>query len=164
MNRDPSQNEPEIPSRLAEAIRRYEAGRGAGGAGAGADLSGLDRAVLGEARGRFRTTGLRRSAVIGRIGGALAAAAGLALAVIVIRPGSVQGPAAVVAFDSSKAVTILDAFQLARLLEAGRGGSGSGPRPLSPTWDVTGDGAIDQRDVDAIAARAVQLSGGGGGA
>lgn len=148
MNHDPIQHEPEIPPRLAEAIRRFERLDGV-------DLSRLDRAVLDEAGRQLGSArARRRSGVIWRIGSAVAAAAGLALAVYVAWPG-VRGPnPAVVAFDATKPVTILDAFRLARMLEPGTGGTS--PK-LSPTWDVTGDGAIDQRDVDAIAARAVRL-------
>lgn len=50
-------------------------------------------------------------------------------------------------------VDILDAFQLARQL-------GSGAKP-SPEYDVNGDGVIDRRDAEAIAAQAVKLEKGG---
>ncbi len=158
MAHDPMHHEPEVPPSLAEALRRAEQR-----AAAGADLSGLDRAVLESASRRLAsgTSGSRRrSAVIWRIGGAVAAAAGLALAVYLSLPGTrgngVTANDRGVAFDSTKPVTILDAFRLARLLEPS-----TNPHvpALSATWDVTGDGAIDQRDVDAIAARAVRLGG-----
>lgn len=152
MDHDPIQPEPEVPPSLAEAIRRAEhraAGR--------VDLSALDRAVLGSASRRIRAR-RGRSAVVWRIGGAVAAAAGVALAVYIARPSprgtAVPATDASLVFDASGRVTILDAFRLARLLGPGDGRGGS---PLSPTWDVTGDGTIDQRDVDAIAARAVRL-------
>lgn len=47
------------------------------------------------------------------------------------------------------AVDIMDAFALARRIEAGE----SGP-------DLNGDGRIDQQDVEVIASRAVSLNGG----
>ncbi|HEY5911620.1 MAG TPA: dockerin type I domain-containing protein [Verrucomicrobiae bacterium] len=51
-------------------------------------------------------------------------------------------------------VDILDAFALARQLKTGRG--------AAPPWlDVNGDGVVDERDVTAIAAHAVQLPKGG---
>jgi hypothetical protein len=50
-------------------------------------------------------------------------------------------------------VDILDAFALARQLKQG------GTRDLQ--WDANGDGVVDERDVAAIAARAVRLEQGG---
>jgi hypothetical protein len=50
-------------------------------------------------------------------------------------------------------VDILDAFALARQLQ-------SGAKP-GPETDVNGDGVVDERDVAAIAARAVKLGQGG---
>lgn len=52
--------------------------------------------------------------------------------------------------DRNGEVNILDAFALARSLE-------SGGRTLA-AWDVTGDGVVDERDVRAIAERAVRLA------
>ena len=49
-------------------------------------------------------------------------------------------------------VDILDAFQLARELQAGA-------RPAAP--DLNGDGVVDRRDVELIAAHAVKLPKGG---
>lgn len=49
---------------------------------------------------------------------------------------------------SSKPVDIVDALKLAHQIEAGKG------------RDVNGDGAIDRRDVDALAMIAVRLNGG----
>lgn len=46
-------------------------------------------------------------------------------------------------------VNILDAFMLARKLQ--------NPAPVDPNLDVNGDGVIDQRDVDTVAAHAVSL-------
>jgi hypothetical protein len=51
-------------------------------------------------------------------------------------------------------VDILDAFALARQLKQ------SGTTSLK--WDVNGDGVVDERDVTALAARAVRLVEGGG--
>jgi hypothetical protein len=50
-------------------------------------------------------------------------------------------------------VDILDAFQLARQLQ-------SGDRPV-PGSDFNGDGLVDHRDADTIAAQAVKLEKGG---
>jgi hypothetical protein len=48
-------------------------------------------------------------------------------------------------------VDILDAFQLARELRAGK----------KPAVDLNGDGVVDERDADVIATRAVSLEKGG---
>jgi hypothetical protein len=46
-------------------------------------------------------------------------------------------------------VTILDAFTLARNIDAGK--------KIEKSWDLNGDGIIDKRDVDAVAFAAVRL-------
>jgi hypothetical protein len=90
----------------------------------------------------------------------VAAAAGIVLLAAIPRffKQSARGPA----HDSALArrdvnqgsrVDILDAFALARQLKQG------GARNLQ--WDVNGDGVGDERDVAAIAARAVRLERGG---
>jgi hypothetical protein len=59
---------------------------------------------------------------------------------------------------------MVDAFVLARAIAAEERQTGK----LSALWDVTGDGAVDGGDVDAVAMRAVRLEGavndGAGGA
>ncbi|MHC4220484.1 MAG: dockerin type I domain-containing protein [Planctomycetota bacterium] len=87
-----------------------------------------------------------------------AAAAGLALVVwvggvLIPQPASremasMTAPAVAGDLDRSGRVTILDAFALARQLEAG-GAMVAG--------DFNGDGLIDRADVDAIAMAAVRL-------
>ena len=52
--------------------------------------------------------------------------------------------------DGNGRVDILDAFTLARRLKT--------PAAIQPAWDVTGDGRVDDADVDAIAMAAVRLS------
>lgn len=112
-------------------------------------MARLDAAVLGMAAAHRR----RRSAVLYRIGGAVAAAAGLAIAVSVAwwGPAGGRNSADELVLGDGEPVTILHAFRLARLIE----GRGSG---LSLTWDVTADGVVDRRDVEALAARAVRLN------
>jgi len=51
--------------------------------------------------------------------------------------------------DGNGRVDILDAFRLARSIEA-RG-------PADPTWDLNGDGRVDRDDVDLVAYAAVSL-------
>jgi hypothetical protein len=79
-------------------------------------------------------------------GGAAAAAAAILLVALRLMP---DRPV----FHPQARVTILDAFSLARQLKAGG--------KIDKSWDVNGDGAIDQADVDAIAQRAVALPKGG---
>jgi len=52
--------------------------------------------------------------------------------------------------DRNGTVDILDAFTLARHIEAGR--------PADRMWDFNGDGLVDRRDVDTVALAAVRLS------
>jgi hypothetical protein len=52
--------------------------------------------------------------------------------------------------DRNGKVDILDAFTLARHLEA--------DRPTDAMWDFNGDGLIDRRDVDMVALAAVRLN------
>jgi hypothetical protein len=51
--------------------------------------------------------------------------------------------------DASGQLDIVDAMTLARHLRAGD--------PSKSTWDINGDAAVDQRDVDALATAAVSL-------
>jgi hypothetical protein len=62
------------------------------------------------------------------------------------RPALAEGRADV---DGNGRVDILDAFRLARNIEA-RG-------PADPRWDLNGDGRVDKDDVDVVAAAAVRL-------
>mgnify|MGYP006280131507 FL=1 len=52
-------------------------------------------------------------------------------------------------FDDSGRVDILDAFRLARHIEA--------RAPVDERWDLTGDGRVDRDDVDLVASAAVRL-------
>ncbi|MCU0611303.1 MAG: dockerin type I domain-containing protein [Candidatus Eisenbacteria bacterium] len=73
--------------------------------------------------------------------------AAAAAAVLILLPHSRQG--AVGDVDGSGAVDILDAFALARRVEASES--------LKARWDVNGDAEVDQSDIDLIAAAAVAL-------
>ena len=80
----------------------------------------------------------------------------IALPQLVRKPGG--GPNSDVAiargdFNHDRRVDILDAFALARQLKQGA------TRNLQ--LDVNGDGVVDERDVAALAARAVKLEQGG---
>jgi len=124
----------------------------------------LDEAILGLARQHMARR--RRSWMVlrrvGLVGTAAAAAVGLA--VLVWKPwhGRVDRPAAPMAvsatlldpndIDRNGRVNILDAFSLARQVQAGG--------HLNGVQDINGDGVIDDNDVDAVAMAAVSLKGG----
>lgn len=115
----------------------------------------VDEAILAVARRRLVR---RRRLLWWPAAGAVAAAIALAFWLGQQAGPVASGPSvpAVVAahkdIDGSGRVDILDAFALARKIEAGHG--------TDSNWDVNGDGVVDQEDVDAIAAAAVSVSGG----
>ncbi|MEZ6234277.1 MAG: hypothetical protein R3B68_08810 [Phycisphaerales bacterium] len=162
-NRPEPTPDPVAPPRLGEALRRaYDAGEIG-------DVAGLDAAVLGAAGRRLGRRRLRLRPVL--IGGGLAAAAGLAIAAIVLGVGSPRGGRGAMAnspaqdpsrgaarglvsaspddLNADGHVDILDALALARAIR-----TGGGP-------DLNGDGAADGADVDALALRVVSLGGAG---
>jgi hypothetical protein len=121
-------------------------------------IEAMDRAVLAVTVERAAAVRRRRLAL--RVGGwgALAAAAGLALAVLVWSPGrrgASSGPGSVpiaagaMDINADGVVDILDALALSRMLREGAA--------AAAPWDITGDGVVDGRDVDALAAAAVLL-------
>jgi hypothetical protein len=103
--------------------------------------SAVDAAILAQARRQGMR--IRRMRILLRWGGGAAAAAAVLL--VALRLAQPTRP--------SSHVTILDAFSLARQLK-------SGVKP-DKSWDINGDGVIDQKDVDALAAKAVRLPQGG---
>jgi hypothetical protein len=117
----------------------------------------VDDAVLSAARRHFarRPQSTRQGRVL-RF--AWAAAAVLVLGVMLSRVVFGPGPAREqlitrAQFEHGAAVDILNAFALARRLEAG---------VVPADYDLNADGVVDRRDVDVLAARAVRLAGGGG--
>ncbi len=115
----------------------------------------LDEAVVDLARRRL--AGRRRSRMVlrlARVGAAAAAAIALAVWVVLPEEREVGPPAreAVAVredIDRNGAVDILDAFTLARHIEAAG--------DLRDDWDINGDGHVDRADVNAIAMTAVRL-------
>jgi hypothetical protein len=112
----------------------------------------IDDAILRDARLQFARHRSRR--LILRIGALVTAAA--AMIVIAIHFGSpssprnlAQAPAVQNDVTTQGAVDIVDALNLARRIRAGRTDVASD--------DANHDGAVDQRDVDAIAMSAVKL-------
>jgi len=92
----------------------------------------------------WRHLALRRGMRVVRWLAPLAAAAA---AVLVFLPQAREETVGDV--DGSGGVDILDAFALARRVEASA--------PVKTSWDMNLDNAVDQRDVDLIAAMAVAL-------
>jgi hypothetical protein len=118
--------------------------------------AGVDDAVLARAREHFGQEPASRMRLWLRIAGPAAAAATIALGVWAVWPSVNQGQSgAVLAVagdaDGSGAVDVLDAFAMARVVDAGQ--------PAPAAWDVTGDGRVNREDVSAVAAMAVSLSG-----
>lgn len=173
------------PGLERELQRLYRAKGGIGMDPAAAERVrlGLDAEWERVMRGRGRGSGRRRVRVWVRAAAAVgvAAAAVIGLVVVVGLPvgggkfGRVQGPMAARGpdgegaplaladsagerirgdVDGSGGVDIVDAFVLARAVA-----EVEGERGLGPLWDVTGDGVVDEGDVDAVAMRAVRLEG-----
>ncbi len=133
---DPSSEE--LPAVLIEALR----------ADAQARIlvpDACDDAVLARARQHLAPLGRRRIAFR-----TLRAAAAIALAAGIVLLFLASPRQAVHRHDvnGDGALDILDAFTVARGVTRGATEDG---------WDVTGDGRVDQRDVDALAALAVAL-------
>jgi Dockerin type I domain len=117
----------------------------------------IDQAVLSRAQERFADTPDTRALRWRRIAAPLAAAAAIALGVWIVWPSATPptpSPPIVIAgdIDHNGSVDILDAFALARRLDAGQ--------PVPANWDMTADGRVDRADVSAITTIAVSLSGG----
>lgn len=136
-----------------------------------------ERAVLGAARSHLRGVRRRRwfaRAAVGAAGAVAAAAAAVILLVVQpwmggaadsrnLRPRLAQRapspaasatppPPAPADLNDDGELDILDAYALARRLKS--------PSPVPHWWDFDGDGRVGPGDVDALAARAVRLSGG----
>ncbi len=145
---NPQTDEPRLPDELADRLSAMHDAR----------LffpPDIDQAVLAKARARFGEMPEDRRRPWLRFA-APAAAAAIALGVWTVWPftdSTGGGPALAVAGDADRSgsVDILDAFAMARLIDAGQ--------TPPADWDVTGDGQVDRADVLAVAAIAVSLSG-----
>jgi hypothetical protein len=123
----------------------------------GAVPARVDKIVLDQAERRLAKP--RRLIIRLRwAAGVTAAAAVIALGVILLNPQSaIRNPQSVgpalagerADVDGNGRVDILDAFRLARSIEA--------HGPADPQWDLNGDGRIDKDDVDLVARAAVRL-------
>lgn len=95
-------------------------------------------------RAAWRHFAARRRARVAQSLLPLAAAAAVTLAILPFSRRSLRGD-----LDDNGVVDILDAFALARRMEAAE--------VLTVQWDTNGDGRVDQADVDFTAAAAVSL-------
>jgi Dockerin type I domain len=141
---DNQEQEPAAPARLVEELRALHNQR----------LiipRGVDETILSQAWAHLKEQPERRQLV--RFPRWLAAAAVAMLAAglvfLLTRHGGVRPTLAREDIDRNGQVDILDAFALARKLQLGA--------TSDSALDVNGDGIIDQRDIDWIAARAVKL-------
>lgn len=153
---------PEIPAGLLQELRGLEAEP----ARWSTDASAFD--ARGAAADHFAAVRRRRMRVLGFRSASLAAAAGLALAIIFIPMRSRQSPGPATPRNSTPPgsfatsvrgdlngdgrVDMIDALILARAVDATSARS---------EWDFNADGVINQTDVDRLAQGAVKLTGGG---
>ena len=144
--------EPELPPRLREAlVRLHDPGI--------AVPAMMDDAILTQARRTFHQRRQRWTAA--RWAASVAAAA--AIIAVALRVFTYQGNgngqtgtprpqlAQLADINHDGRVDIVDAYVVARKIAR--------HEPLDPTWDVNGDGVIDEKDVDLIAHLAVQVGG-----
>jgi hypothetical protein len=120
----------------------------------------VDAAILQDARGGFSRR-RRFHLAVRWVGATAAAAAAVIVVAVVLHHGQPAthvavnaGPAVAGDVDGNGRVDMLDAFVLARKVDANATGNARGE-------DFNGDGVVDRRDVDAVAAMAVRLPGGG---
>jgi hypothetical protein len=138
----PEENDPfDLPLKLHDALRAAYTHRAQ-------ILPSVDEAILAAAHSRFDRR--RRLRLLARWGGGLAA--GLAAVIVLVISLNRPAPAKALAKGDVNAdgqLNMVDALSLARHIAA--------HDHLEKTWDVNGDGAIDQKDIDAIASAAVSL-------
>jgi hypothetical protein len=103
----------------------------------------VDDAIIAAARERFSRR--RRLRLMARWGTGLAA--GVAAAIVLIVSLHRPAPLGPVGFD--RQMTMIDALNLAKHLTA--------RETIDKSWDINRDGAIDQKDIDAVAAMSVTL-------
>jgi hypothetical protein len=98
---------------------------------------------------KHRVLAAARSAPRVRAWRPLAAAAGLLIGIAAVWFAAVSRPAIKGDLDRSGRVDIVDAYALAVRLRSGQ--------KLDLTYDVNGDGKVDERDVEELARRSVSL-------
>lgn len=111
----------------------------------------VDEAILTRARRHLSARRRRRRLLVCAV--PVAAAAGLVLWLAVERRARDGGAGEAIAaedVDGNGRVDIIDAYVLALRIEQGLPSGGG-------RWDLNGDGALDRRDVDLVASRAVRI-------
>ena len=138
------EQEPGAPAKLVEALRGLQDAK------VSVPME-VDEAVLAAARSHLQKTAPARVIPFPRWLAAAAAAvvAAVGLLFLLSKPGRPAPAVAREDVDRNGRVDMLDAFALARKLQAGAN--------VDLMLDLNGDGRIDQRDVDSIAAHAVKL-------
>jgi hypothetical protein len=137
-------DEPQIPARLAQELKALYAPPQLVPARVDDSLLGKARRYLAQMRG------LRP---VIRFPQWLAAAAAVILCALVGSlwlPSKRSGSLAREDLNLDGRVDVLDAFELARRLQQGA--------ISDPAFDFNADGVVDQKDIDAVAARAVMLA------
>jgi hypothetical protein len=135
--------EPGAPAKLVEALRGLQAAK------VSVPME-VDEAVLAAARCHLQKTAPARVIPFPRwLAAAAAVVAAVGLLFLLSKPGRPVPAVAREDVDRNGRVDMLDAFALARKLQAGA--------IVDLMLDLNGDGRIDQRDVDSIAAHAVKL-------
>ena len=141
-------SEPQIPARLAAELKAlYAPPR--------LIPPQVDASVLGKARRYLKN--MRGLRPVIRVPQFLAAAAVVALAALIgslLFPSIRPAPLAREAINRDGRVNVLDAFALARQLQRGA--------ITDQKFDFNADGVVDQKDIDAVAARAVKVEKGQG--
>ena len=138
------EDEFELPEEIREGLR----GLYAPGAGEGMEVA-RDARILAAARRAGESARWRpwRWA-------AVAAAVLVVMSIAVVPHGPVSPPTTTAYVRTGD---IRDAFYVARELKARGAGGGGGGKALEATWDVNGDGVVDEKDVEALAAVAVRV-------
>lgn len=143
MSFDPEQSE---PTKLADALRAAYTHRPS-------IPASVDTSLLATARQAFDARRRRRMTIRWGAGFAASLAAVLAIAVVLHRPPTPGVPVASAAargdVNADGHVDMTDVLLLAKHVAAND--------KSKPAWDANGDGVIDQKDVDALAAAAVSL-------
>jgi len=132
------EREPDLPPRLQRDLRRVF--------GSSVQIPAtIDAALARAAREQLRPR--RGPAFLRPVFVTVAAAAALLLATLFVLPRRAVRED----FDRNGCVDVLDAYRLALALQRGDA--------VPASMDLDGDGRVDRRDVEAIAARAVRVHG-----
>ncbi|HKX61259.1 MAG TPA: dockerin type I domain-containing protein [Verrucomicrobiae bacterium] len=140
---DAAAQEPIVPARLVEALGALHESKVS-------VPTHVDEAVLAQARSHLQKVAAPSIVPFPRwLAAAAAVLAGLGLTFLLSKTGPEVPAFAREDVDRNGRVDMLDAFALARKLQAGS--------VSDRVFDLNGDGVIDQRDIDSIAAHAVKV-------